>query len=751
MTFRLQWGLAVAAVLLLAPVAQAQLQSPFPGGAIPQFVQPLPQLSAAGGSITTVSGNGSLTMRMCEFKARILPPGTFSPGVQPETWVWGYVPGDSCPTTTQDTYFGPVVVATRNVPTEVRYVNELGDASATNVLAYKKSVDQTLDWADPLNDEANACAKAETIPAYGSYCASNYAGPVPAVAHLHGGEVPAEIDGGPMAWFTSDGNYQGSAYYSAPFTSAGGNEAVYRYPNSQEAAPLWFHDHTLGATRLNVYAGLAGAWVLTDPDMNLPANLPGPAETIPLVIQDRMFDTNGQLFYPADSYGGILWVPNPDHPYWVPEHIGDTIVVNGKAWPYLNVEPRRYRFIVLNGSQARTYALFLENRASETPGPSMYVIATDGGYLDAPAPLNAAGGEKLIVMPGERYEVIIDFGGLPAGTNLVMRNTARNPYPFGDTPKGSTDGRIMQFRVTCGASGCPTTDESYDPAAGTPLRSGTDTIKRLVNPATGTLPAGVTVDQNRQLTLNEVMKGPSTAIDPVTGLLTDYPGGPLKVLLNNTPMMGSHTRTHNDFVPVSLGNLSLGFSELPEEGETEIWEFVNLTADAHPIHLHLVQFQLLNRQNFNVNRYTKAYEAAFPAVAGDPVCTGGVFCPGFGPPLDYNTGNPRALGGNPDITPYLQGPVRAPLPQEAGWKDTIVALPGTITRIAVRWAPTDIPVAAPASQTYFPFDPSNSLGYVWHCHILDHEDNEMMRPFLVELNPLAPIPPLRPFVKGIDY
>jgi FtsP/CotA-like multicopper oxidase with cupredoxin domain len=207
------------------------------------------------------------------------------------------------------------------------------------------------------------------------------------------------------------------------------------------------------------------------------------------------------------------------------------------------------------------------------------------------------------------------------------------------------------------------------------------------------------------------------------------------------------------------------YSELPQEGETELWEIVNLTADAHPIHLHLVQFQLLNRQNFNINKYAGAYNALFPASSAiDPMTglpyPGMVFIGGYGPPLNYNpANNPQSggkWGGNPDIgvlkgkNPlYLQGPATPPLPQEAGWKDTVIMYPGQVTRILVRWAPTDLPANTPVASAYFPFDPNGGHGYVWHCHIIDHEDNEMMRPDAVIPNQNAPDP--RDFVKGTDY
>jgi FtsP/CotA-like multicopper oxidase with cupredoxin domain len=678
---------------------------------------------------------------MCEFDAKILPPGTFTPHIQPTTRAWGYIAGP-CPTEPRETYIGPVIVNTRGTPTPITFVNSLGNTAATGVLAYKNSVDQTLHWADPLNDEANECEMAEGYPAPGSACALNYAGPIPAAVHLHGGEVPPEIDGGPDSWVTSDGSHKGHAYYSFP--AAASNASTYRYPNTQQASPIWFHDHTLGATRLNVYAGLAGGYLIVDPNLELPSNLQGPAEIIPIVLQDRMFDTNGQLFFPADSAGGTLWTPNPEHPYWVPEFVGDTIVVNGKAWPYLNVEPKRYRFLFLNGSNARTYELFLPDPANSRVGPALYVIGTDGGYLDAPA-----AARELLIMPGERYEVIIDFSKVAPGRRLVLRNIGKTPYPSGEAPDGRTVGRVLEFRVGPCASGlCGANDPSYDPAGGIPLRKAGQKIVRLADPATGALAPGVTVDHKRQLTLNEVAEPPMTAVDPVTGELTDYPGGPVEILLNNTEWSGASNRAYGDFTPITVGTNATFYSELPREGDTEVWEIVNLTADAHPIHLHLVQFQLVNRQAFNVKTYGRAYESAFP---------GGSYISGFGPPLDYRAANNPLSGGkeggNPDLSKYLQGPVRPPAGSEAGWKDTVMAPPGMVTRIAVRWAPTDLPIGTPAANLHYPFDPSDGFhhGYVWHCHIIDHEDNEMMRPDLVELNPFAPAPATRPLRKGIDY
>jgi spore coat protein A, manganese oxidase len=714
-------GLVAAA--LPAPVLLGQAaQIPLPGSAIPQFVDPLP-------SLAIVDGTQPVILTMCEFKANVLPTGTFAPGVAPETWVWGYIVGTQCPTTTRNTYLGPVIVAQRNVPTRATFINHLGYVSTSHLLAYKNSTDQTLHWADPLNNEQNACSEEammnEGVPPVGE-CAEHYNGPIPAVVHLHGGDVPPEIDGGPDAWFTSDGLHQGHGYYSFPGTGGPGtNMAVYRYPNGQEPAPIWFHDHTLGATRLNVYAGLAGGYLITDPlDTSIPSNLPGP---IPLVIQDRMFDKQGQLYFPA----GTPFIPNPDHPYWIPEFTGDTVAVNGHVWPYLNVEPKRYRFLFVNGSNARTYEIFLTDQVT------LWQIGTDGGYLDFPVKIdpNAPGNQlqKLLIMPGERADVIIDFAGLAPGTRLILRNVAKTPYPAGDTVNGKTLGRILQFRVIAGGG----VDTSYDPAGGGALRS---PMVRLADPVAGTLAPGVVAQKTRQMTLNEVQEPPTM----VSGI--DYEGGPKEVLVNNTLWSGKdeNGNVRPDFTPITVGGITTGYSELPKEGETEVWEIINTTADAHPIHLHLVQFQLINRQSFDARKYMAAYAQAY----------GGTIVNGFGPPHDYNVPNADgAVGGNPAMGPFLRGPAKPPEANEAGWKDTVMMRPGQVTRIAVRWAPTFLPVGSAAAELHYPFDPSGGLqhGYVWHCHIIDHEDNEMMRPDIVQLNPAAPPPAARPLKRGIDY
>jgi FtsP/CotA-like multicopper oxidase with cupredoxin domain len=229
----------------------------------------------------------------------------------------------------------------------------------------------------------------------------------------------------------------------------------------------------------------------------------------------------------------------------------------------------------------------------------------------------------------------------------------------------------------------------------------------------------VTFDKVRQIVLKE----------------HEGPGGPIEVLVNNTHWNGLMSpRIAADF-PID------GVSELPRAGSTELWEIINLTMDAHPMHTHLVQFQVMNREGFAgdvmnlVGGYYDAWAAAFPAATEfDPACTGGgVYCPGYGPPYPYSTPNADgAIGGNPAVGPFLLGNATAPDPEEKGWKDTAKAYPGKVTRLIARWTPTSIPTQqAKPGRNLYNFKPSDGPGYVWHCHIIDHEDNEMMRPYKV--------------------
>ncbi|HYT62226.1 MAG TPA: multicopper oxidase [Haliangiales bacterium] len=659
----LPWKLSTRSALASVQVPQV----PLPGKAIPRFVEPAPTFVGS-----RVDGTRRLTVSMEEFQQQILPASLYTGVPAPYragTYVWGYAVSDGA------SLYGPLypaftIEARRGTATKVKYVNNL----VNPVLQKYITVDQTLHWADPLGEMGSE---------------EPFTGPVPLVVHLHGAEVPSAFDGGPESWFTPRYKITGPGYVSNRYV----------YPNRQEATTLFYHDHALGATRLNVYAGLAGFYFLRDDrDTGLPSNpigLPAGDYEIELALQDRMFDSNGQLFFPDE---GI----NPEHPYWVPEFFGDVIVVNGKSWPYLNVEPRRYRFRLVNGSNARFYEMRLANRVTNMSGPAFWQIGGDGGLLDVPAKLNDpanAAAPRLLMAPGERVDMIIDFAGY-TGQTLRLINSAKGPFPKGTTPDPQTVGQMMEFRVVLPLKSA---DASYNPATGAALRS---PVVRLAG--AGALAKGVKANVKRQLTLNEVQGA----------------GGPLEVVVNNTKWDGS------------LSPNAGGITELPQVGSTEVWEIINLTEDAHPIHLHLVQFQLVNRQLFNTSTYFATYSAAFP---------GGAFKPAYGPARSYGTPNAAgALGGNPDVTPFLQGPPAPPNPNETGWKDTFVMYPGQVTRIVVRFAPQEVAVGGVSpGQNLYPFDPRAGIGttdgfgfpggpgYVWHCHIIDHEDNEMMRPYQV--------------------
>jgi spore coat protein A len=518
----------------------------------------------------------------------------------PPTTVYGY--GTSQATAS---YPGATIVAEKGVPISIKWTNHL---PLTHILAYA---------FDP------------TIPA-----AQTTTG-VPIVPHVHGAEVEPQSDGGPNTWFTPGFAETGPAW----------SQQVFHYANNQLPATIWYHDHAFGYTRHNVYAGLAGFYVITDPGHE-PAGLPSGQYDIGLAIQDRMFTADGQLWYPNVG-------ETPERPVWIPEFFGNVILVNGKVWPYLNVEPRKYRFRILEGSNARFYSLALTLRANGAPGPAFYQIASDGGYLAKPVILNDPRGgssaPRLLIAPGERAEVVVDFSAYAPGTELILRNTAKAPYPKGASADPQTVGQIMMFRVV------PLTapDHSVIPQTLT-------TVKRLANPTL-----------TRVMTLNE-MQG-----------LT----GPVGALLNGKAFDPSDA------------------SISPRMGTTEKWEIVNLTGDTHPIHIHLVQFQLLNRQKFDANRYSAAFALANPTIPAD-------------------TYVPVAPG------PYLKGGAVQPDPNERGWKDTFRMNPGEVTRILVRFAPQD---EAPA----FAFDATAAPGYLWHCHILEHEENDMMQPYRLQLPTVA--------------
>ncbi|WP_093270704.1 multicopper oxidase family protein [Psychrobacillus sp. OK032] len=410
------------------------------------------------------------------------------------------------------------------------------------------------------------------------------------VVHVHGASVESESDGYPEAWFTK-GFEQVGPYF---------RKKVYQYDNIMQACTLWYHDHALGITRLNVYAGLAGFFLVRN-QQERSMNLPSGDFEIPLIIQDKSFNKDGSLYYPKQPEKQVSELETSV----IPEFIGDTILVNGKVWPYLNVEPRKYRFRLLNGSNTRFYRIKLDS------GQLIYQIGTDGGLMEYPI-----GIKEIKLAPAERVDIIIDFTNLE-GRNIIMKNSAPAPFPRGETPNDNTVGEVMKFRV----------------------------ILPLSSVDTSVIPAYM-------MPLPEIIEQSASKIRYLT-------------LKNNMDQYG------RDFMLLDNKRWDDPITEKPELGSTELWYLINLTADTHPIHIHLIDFQILDRRDFDVEKYKK------------------------------------------EKIIHYTGPAISPEPQERGLKDTVRANPKQITRIIMK------------------FDGAYKGLYVWHCHILEHEDYEMMRPFIV--------------------
>ncbi len=763
----------------LPSVTTPQIQ--LDGSTIPQFVLPLTTLSE-----TRVDGTQALHVDMVELQQKVLPPqlypasGPFAAG----TLLWGYAISAG----SGGRVYGPrwpafTIEARRNTPTTVTYTNGLVGANGTPpALQQLLTVDMTLHWADPIGtsrdqgcvqgDENGGASILDAGLLGGNQgavppgCAIPYVGPVPAVPHLHGGEVPSVYDGHPEAWFTPGERITGPAFTGA----------TYQYPNRQEATELWFHDHALGVTRLNVYAGLAGIYLIRDDrDTGSPTNpitLPGGAFEQEIAIADRIFDSNGQLLFPDGSglrqgFDGPPANPNL-HPFAIPELFGDVMTVNGASWPFFAVEPRRYRLRILNASNARFLqmqlfaeattggvfngiaTLFTDPAGVGVPGPHLWQIGSDGGLLDAPVDVDlvtpgvpAMGDPRsphLLMAPGERSDVVVDFGG-QAGKRFILTNTAVAPYPGGGAtveslPPPAQQGptpaspsapgpyevtqQIMEIRVDLPLVGA---DTSFDPAGAHPALRATP----LVNIK------GATPDVRRQLVMDEVE-------DSTTG-------APVEVMLENAHFDGLREGSSTVLPGSVSSDHGQRATEAPRQGATELWEIANMTPDAHPIHLHLVEFQVVDTQPFNTQsdlcglpgpQYRVAWNALFPGGTFNGFSFApGTFIPGYGPPLDYATPNADgAVGGNLAFgagnDQFFAGPAVPPAPRDQGWKDTFRMFPCAVTRVAVRWAPQDRAAGSTQAGTdYFAFDPTVGPGYIWHCHILDHEDDEMMRPLIV--------------------
>ncbi len=729
-------GLEVPSLFQTANASVQVPQTALPGANVTRFVTPLPTFVGRRVACT------SLQSTMLEFQQKVLPDAFYTSLAAPfqnGTFLWGYANGQSG-SHPRPQWPGVTVEATRGSTITAKFVNNL---PANPVLRQYLTDDQTIHWADPL------LAGMRMDP---------FTGPIPTVVHLHGGENQSTSDGVPEGWFTSNGLH-GKGYFTASPTAP--NSSVYIYPNNQQATTLWFHDHALGITRLNVYSGLAAFYFIRDQfdtgRADNPLRLPAGNQEVELMIQDRQFDTNGQLYFPdsADDPSLVDGPPsNPQiHPFWIPEFFGDTMAVNGRTWPFLKVEPRRYRFRFVNGSNARFVRMGLVDAHSGATGPAMYQIGCDGGLMDTPVKLpgltepptdgTPTPSTRLFLAPSERSDIIIDFAGL-AGKTLTLTNDANVPFPSGAALDPADPTRqVMQFQVTLPLS---SQDNTYNPATGAPLRGGQNQeprIVRLANPATGTLATGVTPSVKRQLVLFE--------FEAPFGNGGNTQGTPVIDLINNSKWAGRRDGGGNTPIPGSASDQfgqGLFMTELPRVGSTEVWEFLNSTVDAHPIHIHLIQFQLLNRQavlidpNTGQPTYLGTWGAAFPGGTFNgesadgtwaPISyPAGTIIPGYGPPNNYFKPNADgALGGNPAFAPFLTGPVLPPNPSETGWKDVVKLYPGYVNRYVIRWAPQATAVnGVHPGQNLFSFDPTVGPAYMSHCHILDHEDNEMMRPYI---------------------
>ena len=640
---------------------------------VPKYVTPMliPPVMPRAGTITMRGGKPAdyYEISVKQFAQQILP----SP--LPMTTVWGYGAVSSAKKKGLLVHHAPslTIESKWNRPVRVKWVNDLVDGNG-DYLPHLLPVDQTLHWANPPGGSEGR----DSRPSF-EVTPGPYRGPVPLVTHVHGAAgVGDESDGYAEAWYLPAAGDIPVGYATEgtwyPFFAAkaagrfgvgwGPGFATFQYPNNQRESTLWYHDHTLGMTRLNVYAGPAGFFLvrggpegekaILDSRSGTPAVLPGPAPIegdpfpsrktyyeIPIAIQDRSFNDDGSLFYPnsreffdgatADNPG---FIPDTDlSPIWNPEFFGNMIMVNGNTWPFQTVEQRRYRLRILNGCQSR----FLVLDFGQIPGVKVWAIGNEGGFLAAPVNLTATHDNRLLVGLAERADLIVDFTNVPVGNHVLHNIGPDEPFGGGapgedfDAADPATTGQVLQFRVVPAVAPDPTTPPQF-----------------LVLPPITALPAAT---RTRPLALIEMM--------------SQYWDGPAEALLGhlNQDRMPVH-QMWQDTV-----------SENPSVGDTEVWEFHNFTADAHPMHVHETSFEVVNRQALVVNQ-------------------------------DGETEPPSRLVGEP----------RPPEAWESGFKDTVIAYPGEVTRIRARF--------------------SHPGQFVWHCHIVEHEDNEMMRPY--RIGPVQP-------------
>jgi FtsP/CotA-like multicopper oxidase with cupredoxin domain len=662
-------GITGAAACLPLKANLKSVYAQIPGGTLApgdvnKYVLPLVKPPAMPGKFGKNKDKYDIAVR--EFTQRILSPP------HPMTRVWSYGSVKHPGTVAEGGTFNYPAFTVENMwnkPTQVIWRNELVDAYG-NALQHLLPVDQTLHWANPPGGLANRDRR--------GFDPEPYEGPVPIVTHVHGAHTNEDSDGYAEAWYLPDAmnipaGYARTGtffdYFNAKYGhNWGPGTAAFMYPNDQPATTLWYHDHALGMTRLNVYAGPAGYWLIRGGPydrMDLGYVAPGVGDDplgeyteIPIVIQDRSFNADGSLSYPDNRafFEGLhpsqLQIPFiPDEacdglpsdvsPIWNPEFFGNMMVVNGFTWPYLEVEQRRYRFRLLNGCNSRFLLLKMtknprmNNNRFNNAKHKFYQIGGDQGFLPAPIEL-----DSLLMAPAERADVIVDFTNVRVGTEIYLVNDGPDA-PFGgisleDLSDWESTGQVMKFRVKAATS----PDTSILPT--------TLPAKPPLGMAHVTRATSLNEEESGSVRVSEDDQG-NIVLDCETGEVF----GPTSALLGTLNPDGTGN-------PLKWSDL---ITENPTLGNVETWEFHNFTEDAHPIHIHQVHFEVVNRQS--------------------------------------------------------NGTVHDPEPWETGYKDTVIAYPGEITRVKALY---DLPGF-----------------YVWHCHIVEHEDNEMMRPFHV-----GPIPPDAP-------
>jgi spore coat protein A, manganese oxidase len=591
-------------------------QVPLNATTIPQFAHELaiPRVFAP----TVIIQNGQVvrndyTINVAKTLAQLLPPPL------PQTNVLAYggqvkIPGSSSTEFVRSTP-GSIFENTKNIPTRLTWQNEIRQP-------HFLPVDPTLHFANPLFMEPPVPPFLAFPPGY-----NNAQSLVPHVTHTHGLVVRADMDGTAEEWFTpSPGQISGPTFVTR----------TYDMPNVQAPTQLFYHEHALGDTRLGVYAGLVGsAYHIRDPQSALdgPSTpLPTGAFEIPLVLHDRAFFTDGELQFPRTS-------TNARNAYWQAGDGANTILVNGKVWPNLNVERRQYRFRMLAAGNGRTWNPRLDLNGAAVP---MTIIGSDGGYLPAPQVITT-----FTFGITERADILVDFSPFPAGTQIIMQNV-------GGTPAGTMD-RIMRFTVQ---NTTPITPPTLNPAL----------------------------------------------FPPKPALPTD---APIRIkTFHNLVDANLNAERSVDGLPFSAPD-----TEFPLVGSTEQWDILNIGGGGHQVHLHLIEFQVVSRQSIN----TAAYVAEWQRLNGFRPVT-----------------RPIVV----DPTPFLlDSPVPAP-PIDSGWKDTVRAPSNQLTRIIARWAPQEtVSGGVQPGQNQFPIDPTAAQGsYLMHCHVLGHEDNDMMRRL-----PIAPL------------